>query len=231
MSGVTSRPVLLVHGFTTSAERTWREPGWIDLLTDAGRPVIAPDLLGHGDAPKPHDVEAYAAVEDLVAAELPDDGAVDAIGYSAGAGIVLALAVDDPDRFERIVVGGVGGGLFVERDGNPILDALEGRGDPDHLVNQHFKSLAESDGNDPKALAAFIQRQRPPLTPDALTVVTNPVLVVLGDQDFAGPGEPLADALPNGELLTLPRVDHFGLPKAFPFLERALQFIGADPMG
>ncbi len=231
MSGDTSRPVLLVHGFTTSAERTWREPGWIDLLTDAGRPVIAPDLLGHGDAPKPHDVEAYGAVEELVAAELPDDGPVDAIGYSAGAAIVLALAVEDPDRFERIVVGGVGGGLFAERDGNPILDALEGRGDPDHLVNQHFKSLAESDGNDPKALAAFIQRARPTLTPEVLAAVTNPVLVVLGDQDFAGPGEPLAEALPNGELLTLPRVDHFGLPKAFPFLERALQFIGADPMG
>ncbi len=224
-------PVLLVHGFTTSAERTWREPGWIDLLTDAGRPVIAPDLLGHGDAPKPHDVDAYAEVENLVAAELPADRPVDAIGYSAGAAIVLALAAEDPDRFGRIVLGGVGKNLLVERDGNPILDALEGRGDPDHVVNQHFKSLAESDGNDPKALAAFIQRPRPELSADVLARVTNPVLVVIGDQDFAGPGEPLAEALPDAEVLTLPRVDHFGLPKAFPFLERALQFIGADPLG
>ena len=225
-----TKPVLLVHGFTTSANRTWREPGWIDLITEAGRPVIAPDLLGHGDAPKPHDVEAYAEVENLVAAELPEDGPVDAIGYSAGAALVLALAAESPERFDRIVVGGIGRNLFEERDGNPILDALEGRGDPDHLVNMHFKSLAESDGNDPKALAAFIQRKRPPLTPEILQRVVNPVLVVIGDQDFAGPGEPLVEALPNAELLTLARVDHFGLPKAFPFLERALQFIGADPM-
>ena len=97
------------------------------------------------------------------------------------------------------------------------------------MVSMHFKSLAGSDGNDPVALAAFIQRPRIAWTPEKLQSVTNPVLVVIGDQDFAGPGEPLAEALPNGELLTLPGVDHFGLPKAFPFLERALDFIGAAP--
>lgn len=228
------KPVLLVHGFTTSADRTWREPGWIDLLADAGRPVIAPDLLGHGDAPKPHEVEPYAEVEALVAAELPVDGPVDAIGYSAGAMVVLALAAESPERFDRIVLGGVGRNVLErdreEQDGNPILEALEGRGDPDHMVNQHFKLLAESDGNDPKALAAFIQRARPEMNLDVLSRVTNPVLIVIGDQDFAGPGEPLAEALPRAELVTLPRVDHFGLPKAFPFLERSLRFIGADPV-
>ncbi len=225
---VMTKPVLLVHGFTTSATRTWREPGWIDLITDAGRPVIAPDLLGHGDAAKPHDVEAYAEVENLVAAELPD-GPVDAIGYSAGAGIVLALAAENPERFDRIVVGGIGGSMFTKREGNPILDALEGRGDESNMVNMHFKSLAESDGNDPKALAAFIARERPQWTPEMLQQIPNPVLVVIGDKDFAGPGEPLAEALPNGEVLTLPGVDHFGLPKAFPFLEKGLDFIGAAP--
>jgi len=81
-------PVLLVHGFTTSAQRTWKDPGWVDLLEEAGRHVIAPDLLGHGDAPKPHDVAAYSEVETLVAAGLPDEP-VDAVGYSAGARILL----------------------------------------------------------------------------------------------------------------------------------------------
>ena len=223
-----AKPVLLVHGFTTSAARTWREPGWIDLIADAGRPAIAPDLLGHGEAAKPHDVAAYAEVERLVAATLPDEP-VDAIGYSAGAAVVLALAAERPERFDKIVVGGVGASLFVSRESNPILDALEGRGDGGNQVNMHFKSLAESDGNDPLALAAFIQRPRPPLTPEVIGSIPNPVLVVLGDQDFAGPGEPLADALQNGSLLTLPGVDHFGLPKAFPFLEKALDFIGAAP--
>ena len=73
--------VLLVHGFSTSARRTWQEPGWIDLLTEAGRRVIAPDLLGHGDAEKPHDVAAYREVEGRIAAELPPGEPVDAVGY------------------------------------------------------------------------------------------------------------------------------------------------------
>lgn len=221
-------PVLLLHGFTTSAQRTWREPGWIDLLTEAGREVIAPDLLGHGNAPKPHDPAAYARVEELVEAELPD-GPVDGVGYSAGARILLCLAAANPERFGRLVVAGVGARLFEEREGNPILDALQGKGGAEDRVASHFKSMAEGDGNDPQALAAFIQRPQPALTRDDLARVTNPALVIIGDKDFAGPGDPLADALPAGELVTLPGIDHFGLPKAFAFVEKGLDFLGAAP--
>jgi pimeloyl-ACP methyl ester carboxylesterase len=143
--------------------------------------------------------------------------------------VLLALAAAGPGRFGRLVVGGVGATLLAPRDGSPILDALLGRGDPDDTVAQHFKAMASSDGNDPDALAAFLQRDQPRLGRDELARITNPTLVVIGDQDFAGPAEPLAGALPAGELVTLRGVDHFGLPKAFPFIERALEFIGAAP--
>ena len=53
-------PVVLVHGFATSSARTWGDNGWLDLLADAGREVIPIDLLGHGEADKPHDPAAYA---------------------------------------------------------------------------------------------------------------------------------------------------------------------------
>ena len=223
-------PVLLLHGFTTSAERTWREPGWIDLLTDAGREVIAPDLLGHGDAPKPHDPADYDQVEQRILDILPD-GPVDAVGYSAGARIVLYLAANHPERFGKLVVGGVGKTLFEPRDGgHKILAALQGdEGVEEDMVAQHFKQMASENGNDPVALTAFIKRRAPELTRDDVGRITNPTLVVIGDKDFAGPGEPLAEALPEGQLLTLPGVDHFGLPKAFPFLEKGLEFLGAAP--
>jgi len=221
-------PVLLVHGFTTSAQRTWREPGWIDLLQEAGRTVIAPDLLGRGDAPKPHDIEAYAQVEALIAAELPDEP-VDAVGYSAGARILLALASEKPERFNRLVIAGMGGSLFRKREGNPIADALEGRGDEEDMVGMHFKSLAEGDGNDPKALAAFIQREQPRLDREHIAKITCPTLVILGDKDFAGPGDVLAEALPDGHLVELRNVDHFGLPKSFDFVDKGLDFLGAAP--
>jgi hypothetical protein len=51
--------------------------------------------------------------------------------------------------------------------------------------------------------------------------------VVIGDKDFAGPGEPLAEALPNAKLTTLSNLDHFATPKDFRVLDAALEFIGA----
>ncbi len=224
-------PVLLVHGFTTSALRTWVEPGWTELLREAGRIVIAPDLLGHGEAEKPNDPGAYAAVEDLIAAELPPDVAVDAVGYSAGARIVLSLAAQEPSRFRRIVIGGLGATLFEKRDGSPLVNALSGNADPNDMVANHFKSLANRDGNDPEALLAFARRQQPRLDREDVARITCPVLVIIGDQDFAGPGGPLAEALPAGELATLRNVDHFGLPKSFDFVEKGLDFLGAAPFG
>ena len=70
---------------------------------------------------------------------------------------------------------------------------------------------------------------RPPVTPELLAAVTGPVLVVIGDKDFAGPGEPLADGLPNATLRTLRNVDHFATPKDFGCLDAALAFIDAAP--
>ncbi len=221
--------VLLLHGFATSARRTWAEPGWIDLLTEGGRAVVAPDLLGHGDADKPHDVDAYARVEELVASRLPSRP-VDAIGYSAGARILLALAAENQDRFDRIVIGGLGARLLERREGNPLLDALRGEADATDVVAQRFLTMATSDGNDPDALAAFAQRTQPRLDAEHLAAITTPALVIIGDQDFAGPGEPLADALGNAQVETLRGVDHFGLPRSFDFMDKAFKFIGVDPM-
>lgn len=225
---MTDPVVLLLHGFATSAERTWREPGWIDLLADAGRTVIAPDLLGHGDAPKPHDPSDYAEVEERVLAELPAEP-VDAIGYSMGARIVLTLAARQPERFRRIVVAGIGANVFRSEGGDAVARAVEGDFDPENRVLEHFHQLGTTPGNDPAALAAFMRRTSPVLTRDDLAGVTCPVLVVLGEQDFVWPADELVAALPDARFLPLPKVDHFGTPKDFTFIDEALGFLDARP--
>jgi pimeloyl-ACP methyl ester carboxylesterase len=219
-------PVLLVHGFATSSARTWRDNGWIDLLGDAGREVIAPDLLGHGDAPKPHDPAAYGDLERRLADDLPDEP-VDAIGFSLGARVLLTLAADDPGRFSRLVVAGVGANLFRAEGSDLVVDAIEGRGDADNPVVQYFAGLAAQPGVDRDALAACLRSPRPPLSAEVLARVTVPVLVVLGDRDFAGPADPLVDALPDARLVTLRNVDHFATPKDFGCIDAALDFLGA----
>ena len=69
----------------------------------------------------------------------------------------------------------------------------------------------------------------PSVTADDLAKVAIPTLVVIGDRDPAGPGEPLADALPDARLVTLPGVDHFSTPKSFGAIDAALEFLGAAP--
>jgi pimeloyl-ACP methyl ester carboxylesterase len=68
-----------------------------------------------------------------------------------------------------------------------------------------------------------------PLTPADVARVTVPVLVVLGEKDFAGPPEPLVEALPDVTLVTLRNVDHFGTPTDFGFIDAALEFLDAVP--
>ena len=223
-----SQPVLLVHGFASSFERNWREPGWVDLLADAGREVIPVDLLGHGEAPKPHDPDAYAALEQRVADVLPE-GEVDAIGFSLGARVVLTLAAERPERFGRIVVGGVGANLFREEAGDAVADAIEGSGSTDHPLAQAFARFAQNPENDPKALAACLRRPSVPMTAAQLGRVTRPVLVVIGDRDEMGPADPLVDALPDATAVSLKGVDHLGTPNNFGFIDAALEFLDAAP--
>jgi pimeloyl-ACP methyl ester carboxylesterase len=222
--------VLLVHGFATSFERTWRDNGWADLLAEAGRAVIGVDLLGHGDAPKPHDPADYADLEDRVLAALPPEP-VDAIGFSMGGRVVLYLAATHPERFRKVVVAGVGANLFATAAdrGEAIAEAVAGRPDPENPEAQYFAHLAAMPGNDPVALAACMRRQGPAITAELLGRITAPVLVVLGDRDSAGPADPLVAALGDVRLEVLRGVDHFATPKAFGFIDAALGFVDAVP--
>ena len=90
-----SVPVVLVHGWGGSFASTWQRNGFTALLDDAGLEVIGVDLLGHGDAPKPHDPDAYHDLTERVVTSLPD-GPVDAIGFSLGAMTLLRLAIAEP---------------------------------------------------------------------------------------------------------------------------------------
>jgi pimeloyl-ACP methyl ester carboxylesterase len=221
-----SSTVALVHGFATSSARTWGDNGWLDLLADAGRTPLPIDLLGHGSADKPHDPAAYDALESLVAEQLPAE-AVDAVGFSLGARVLLTLATESPERFERLVLTGVGANLLRSDPSDLVLRAIEGDGDPTNPVVQYFAGLAAHPEVDRAALAACLRSPRPALTPERLSRAQLPVLVVIGDQDFAGPGEPLAEALPDATLVTLRGVDHFATPKDFGCIDAVLDFLGA----
>ena len=227
-------PVVLVHGWGGSFESTWQRSGFTALLEDAGLDVVGVDLLGHGAAPKPHEVEAYADLTSRVVTALPDQP-VDAIGFSLGAMTLLRLAIAQPQRFNRLVLAGVGQNIFDRDDSGTKaivagLETVAAGGDPSTLENtvRLFTQYASQPGNDIDALTAIMKR--PPskeITAADCAVVTCPVLVVVGDRDFVHPGDELAAAFPNGRCETLRNVDHFATTESFGFFDAALEFLDA----
>jgi pimeloyl-ACP methyl ester carboxylesterase len=224
-------PVLLLHGWGSSFARTWEATGVTALLEDAGRTVIGVDLLGHGDAPKPHDPGDYADLTGRVVAACPDGVTLDAVGFSLGAVTLLELACREPDRFGRMVLAGIGRNVFdPDLAGRErILAALDGRAADGDVEANAFAHHAAQPGNDALALAAILRRPAVPFTIERLAAVTCPVLVVIGDRDFAGPGEPLVEALPDARLVTLRNTDHFATPESFGFIDAMLEFLDAVP--
>lgn len=222
-------PVLLVHGWGGSFALTWAQTPLVPLLEDVGRRVIGVDLLGHGEAPKPHDPAAYADLTERVEAALPDEP-VDAVGFSLGAITLLQLAARRPDAFRRIVFAGIGDNVFREDSGTSrIVDALRGEGPAEDVGAQIFVQYATQPGNDREALTAVMARPHRRITTEELAGLTTPALVVIGDKDFAGPGDPLVAALPNARLLVLRNTDHFATPESFAFIDATLEFLGAEP--
>lgn len=220
-------PVVFVHGFATSHQRTWVDNGWVDLVGDAGREVLGIDLLGHGTAPKPHDPGAYADLTGWLLDTLPG-GPLDIVAFSLGARLVLDAATHEPDRFARIVVAGVGANLFRDDRSDVIARAMRGETDTPDPIVRYFARLGEDPEADREALALVIEAPHEPLTAEKLAAVTCPVLVVLGDKDFAGPADPLVEALPDATHRELSGVDHFSTPKDFGFIDATLDFLGLD---
>jgi len=219
------RPVVLVHGFASSFQREWVDPGWTLLLEEAGREIVGVDMLGHGEAPKPHDPAAYADLGGRIRDAI-GDGPVDAIGFSLGARTLLEIAAAAPEKFGRLVVGGVGDATFSRGDpalGEAMARAIEGE-EAEHPMMRAFARFAAGNNNDPKALSACLRR---PGGGDVdLRAITVPVLVVAGDRDtLAGSPTALADQLPDGRAVVLKKVDHFGAANDFGFIDATLAFL------
>jgi pimeloyl-ACP methyl ester carboxylesterase len=224
---ISGPPVVLVHGWGGSFDRTWKTSGVSLLIEEEGRPVIGVDLLGHGDAPKPHEPADYADMTQRVLDALPA-GSVDAVGFSLGAMTLLQTMVRNPDRFGKVVLAGIGNGVFDGGSGlgELVAAALE-TGDAPDGTTKAMVGHAHAPGNDPLALAAVMRRPMPadPVNAERCAQVATQVLVVIGDADFAFPADKLAAAFPNGQLKVLKRCDHFATPEDFGFIDAVLRFL------
>lgn len=204
------RPVVLIHGYFSTAEETWLRTGHAAEIAARGHRVIMPDLRGHGDSDRPHDPAAYP--RDV----LTDDGLAlvehlgltgyDLGGYSIGGRTTVRMLARGATPGRAVVAGqGLrsvtkvptpGGGHFAR-----VLTGL-GTFEPGTPEWHTERTLRRLDG-DPVALlhviGAFAATPR-----EALTRMTMPVLVARGADDDAAGARELAAALPRGRYAAVP---------------------------
>jgi pimeloyl-ACP methyl ester carboxylesterase len=224
------RPVVLLHGFFSSAERNWFTPGIAAGLAAAGFRAIAPDCRGHGrsaaptePADWPPDVMA-ADVEALIAQLGLVD--YDLVGYSMG-GRTAARVMARGARPRRCVLGGMGDTGVMEA--GPRAEAFEdairhGDAAADPLMGKAIHRMMAAEGLQPAAmlgvLAAFA-----PTTREDLARVPTPTLAILGEDDHDnGSVDALSRIMPACTPLRLPG-EHAGVVASPAFLEALVAFL------
>jgi pimeloyl-ACP methyl ester carboxylesterase len=160
-------PVVLIHGWLSSAEINWVLPGTSALLAKNYQ-VIALDLRGHGRSDKPTKEEAYGSelIEDVV--RLLNHLKIKqahVVGYSMGGIIAGNFLVKHPDRVLSGTLGGMG---WLKSGGVPQFGFAQiGKKDPD------AKALALCG----RSLAKLA------LTKEEIKSIRVPVAVLVGDND------------------------------------------------
>lgn len=220
------QPILLIHGFSATADDNWVRTGWVQALTRARFKVVRFDLRGHGKSQKLHDAADYTmekmAGDALALLDHLGIEKADLLGFSMGAGIAMRLAGAHGHRFGKVVLAGMGGrALEPARPGNPIAEALEAD-DPSTVEDRSaraFRLYAENLGQDLRAIAACARAPRRSSAEGESVqaragAIRNEVLVIAGARDdLAGDPQALAALMPHARAEVIPGTDHmFALP-------------------
>lgn len=230
-------PVVLVHGFASSKDVNWVNPGWVTTLTRAGRRAIAFDNRGHGASTKLYDPALYHSeiMADDIRALLDHlgIGRADVMGYSMGARNAAFLALNHGDRVRSLVLGGLGIHL-IEGAGLPtsIADALEAPSldDVTDPQGRMFRAFADQTKSDRRALAACIRGSRQSLSKADAGRIAAPTLIAVGTKDDIG-GSPheLAALIPGSRGVDIPGRDHMLSVGDRVFKEAVLTFLAERP--
>ncbi len=199
------RPVILLHGFMSSARGNWFSPRLVQALAAAGRRVIAPDARGHGESDAPTGLDSWPA--DLLAVVdrlgLTD---YDLAGYSMGARTAVRGCARGL-RPRRLVTGGMGAEGIMSA--GPRADLFEdairhGEGSRDPAMGRAIDGLLASQGLDRDAMLGVLASFHA-TTEAEIRAIASPALVILGlDDHDNGSAETLADWLPHGQCLRTP---------------------------
>ena len=190
--------VLLLHGFSGSAQTAWIAPGNFEALAAAGFRVVALDQRGHGASGKPHDPAMYGVtMADDIGRLLHhlDVEQAHIVGYSMGARIANTFRSRYPWRIRTLTLGGYGWPWS-----GTTMTVEEARA---ALANRDIPA-----GNDLDALAAYRARAHEHVpSREALQANRIPVLSIVGTEDTVvsrADVESLRTTMPNVTAVDLP---------------------------
>jgi pimeloyl-ACP methyl ester carboxylesterase len=240
------RPVLLLHGFSSSAKLNWEDSGWISALIAAGRRVVTVDLPGHGRSGAPEDMDSYSPSRiradllqiafDAGARPLRDGdptSGLDVIGYSLGSRLGWEFGATQHELVHRLVLGGpnvadplaefdlVAAQRYLA-DGTPIADAS---------TAGLLKMAMLLPSNNIFALLTLVEAIKTEPFDPAEAVPPMPILLVAGEHDERSSSLPELAALAAKagamvEQLVLPGRNHTNAITSRTFKQGAISFLG-----
>jgi pimeloyl-ACP methyl ester carboxylesterase len=231
------KPLVVQHGFTDSLAG-WHDYGYVTALRDRYQLILI-DARGHGESDKPHDAQDYTLDRRVtdVTAVLDALGIEQASfwGYSMGGWIGFGLAMQHPERVDKMVIGGQ---HPFARDQSGFRQWLQTgiAGGPDALIAAFEKMVgpisdayaAHLRAGDLKAwLAAVADRES---IEDGLETMSMPCCLYAGDADPLFAQAKAASArIAHAQFLSVPGLSHLQamvrsdlvLPEVIAFLNAA----------
>lgn len=236
--GATEPVIILIHGYTASTY-VWKTTA--PALANAGFRVIAIDLLGFGFSEKPpwfgYSIQGHARVISRFMNRL-GIGRAAIVGNSYGGAVALTLALDYPERVEKLVL--VGAVINNGPKNHPILRLVKRRGIGEILTpflvdsrmllrgrmrrtiapaNHHLVSRERMDSirrplrsrEGHRSLLATSRAWDASRIEQDLHLINAPTLIIWGDQDNIVPirdGHTLHEEILNSRLVVLKECGH-----------------------
>ena len=247
LEGPEDAPVLVLSNSLGTTRKLWERQ--VPLLADRFR-VLSYDHPGHDTSELPEDPSTVEAFAGGLLALLDELGLerVSLCGVSLGGMVGMALALEAPERVERLVLACTSAYLgpphawadrarIARTDGiEAIADAVVGRWFTPELVREEPDTVArframltatppEGYARCCEAVGAWDARER-------ISSIAAPVLVIAGADDPATPlehGELIASRIPGARLQVLERAAHLAnVERADAFTSAVLEHLGQE---
>lgn len=244
-------PVIFFHGSGPGASGLSNFSGSLDALADAGVRALAPDLLGYGHSSKPTDVGYALATHADAMVRFADAlglSRFSLVGNSLGGAIALQVALDHPDRVDKLVLMAPGGletkDRYMEMRGIRRMMrmiygkegiTLEGM-EKVFSLQVHDQSLVPHDVIAARTEIALAQPRhvfetlRVTNLKDRLPEITQKTLALWGREDQFCPVSgawTLSQGIPDARVIVLPHCGHWVMVEWRELFNRELcQFLG-----